>query len=297
MPLIEHTLEGTRNKVDIAIQRIRTFEPISNGLFDTPYYVAYSGGKDSDVIRILCELAGVKHDLVHNHTTVDAPETVRYIRGIVKPENINYPKESMWQLIVRKRFPPTRIARYCCEVLKEGGGKNRFVITGVRWSESTQRKSRGHVEIQHKDKTKRVILNADNDEARRMFENCQTKGKRILNPIIDWTDADVWEFLELHGCKSNPLYQEGFRRIGCVGCPMARKAGMMREFERWPKYRDNYLRAFARMITARESAGLTVKNWETPEKVMEFWLDDSRQKKQIPGQELFEGWGPERNDE
>ena len=58
-----------QSKVEKAIMRLKAFEPPDG------YYVAYSGGKDSDVIRILAQLAGVKHELVHNLTTVDAPET------------------------------------------------------------------------------------------------------------------------------------------------------------------------------------------------------------------------------
>ena len=82
MPLIENTLDGRRDKVKTAIERIKAFCPVSNGYMDEPYYAAYSGGKDSDALRILFEIAGAPHDLVHNHTTVDAPETVRYVRAI-----------------------------------------------------------------------------------------------------------------------------------------------------------------------------------------------------------------------
>ena len=88
-----------------AIQYLKTFEPETE-----PYYLCYSGGKDSDAIRILASLAGVKHDIVNNHTTVDAPETVRYIRSIPNVI-INYPEKTMWQLIVEKMMPPTSITR------------------------------------------------------------------------------------------------------------------------------------------------------------------------------------------
>lgn len=116
-----------------AIQYLKTFEPQTE-----PYYLCYSGGKDSDVIRILAGLAGVKHDIVNKHTTVDAPETVRYIRSIPNII-ITYPEKSMWQLIVHKGIPPTRLVRYCCAELKEKGGKGRLKITGVRKAESTSR--------------------------------------------------------------------------------------------------------------------------------------------------------------
>jgi phosphoadenosine phosphosulfate reductase len=131
-----------------AIEYLKVFEPESE-----PYYLCYSGGKDSDCIRILAELAGVKHDIVHNHTTVDAPETVRYIRSIPNII-IEYPKITMWELIVKKKFPPTRLARYCCQELKERGGQGRVKVTGVRWAESSSRKENGgFVKIIGKPKT------------------------------------------------------------------------------------------------------------------------------------------------
>ena len=146
-----------REKEQRAIQYLRTFEPESE-----PYYLCYSGGKDSDCIRILAELAGVKYDLEHNLTTVDAPETVYYVRSI-PGVHINYPEMSMWQLIVKKKMPPTRLARYCCEELKERGGKGRMKVTGVRWAESASRKENGgFVKIIGKPKTVQKLAE-DND--------------------------------------------------------------------------------------------------------------------------------------
>lgn len=61
-----------------AIKALRAFEPCD----PKGYYLCYSGGKDSDCIRILAALAGVKYEIVHNLTTVDAPETVKYVKSI-----------------------------------------------------------------------------------------------------------------------------------------------------------------------------------------------------------------------
>jgi phosphoadenosine phosphosulfate reductase len=105
-----------------------------------PLYVCYSGGKDSDVIRILSEISGCRYELHHSITTVDAPETMEYVRSIVPRENLHAPERCMWKLIVDKQFPPTRIARYCCAELKEKGGAGRKKVTGVRWAESINRK-------------------------------------------------------------------------------------------------------------------------------------------------------------
>lgn len=170
-------------KVQKAIDRLKAFEPA-----DEPYYLCYSGGKDSDCIRILADLAGVKHDIVHNLTTVDAPETVRYIKSIPDVK-IEMPKYSMWQLIEKKKIPPTRLIRYCCDELKEKGGKGRVKVTGVRWAESVSRKQNGGVvkiigkpkttialaeelQVEYEPTAKGgLILNTDNDESREWLSN------------------------------------------------------------------------------------------------------------------------------
>jgi phosphoadenosine phosphosulfate reductase len=273
MALIELTLDGKTNKVDKAIKAIRAFDPISTGLFDSPYYVCYSGGKDSDALRILFELSGVKYDLVHNLTTADAPETVRYIRSI-PGIRISKPETTMWRLIAQRRCPPTLRSRYCCTELKERGGHGRFVSTGVRWDESPKRKRlRGLLEVQARSIRGKLTLGSDNDESRRMFETCAAKGKRVLNPIISWTTEDVWELLAAYGCESNPLYQCGYKRVGCVGCPCAALHRRIFDFERYPKYRDMYLRAFGRMLDAIRASGKETLSWADPESVMKWWLD------------------------
>lgn len=269
-----------------AIQYLRSFEPE-----EQPYYLCYSGGKDSDTIRILAQLAGVKHECEHNLTTVDAPETVRYVRETIGKENINYPKESMWQLIVRKRMPPTRTVRYCCEILKEHGGEGRLKITGVRWDESRNRKENaGIVRVIGKEKTMQkklkddevkfqstpmggVVLSTDNAKERRFVEYCYRTTNTTINPIVDWTDKDVWEFLRHYGCESNPLYQRGYNRIGCIGCPLAGGKQMKSEFTRYPKYKEAYIRAFDRMLEKRKADGLPTE-WIDGEHVMRWWVGD-----------------------
>ena len=282
MSLVEYTLTGKIDKVKIAVNRIKAYDPIKNGFMDTPFYTAYSGGKDGDTIRILCELAGVKYDLVHNHTTVDAPETVRYVRSFPNVQ-ISYPEITMWRLIVKKKMPPTRLIRYCCSELKERGGRDRFVMTGVRWEESTQRKSRSSLEILGGRKDNCIILNADNDESRRQFEMCTKQGKRVLNPIIDWTTAEVWEFLSHYGCESNPLYKCGYKRIGCIGCPMSSRQAA--EFERYPKYKQAYIRTFDRML--KENTDVDYR-WDSGEDVFKWWITRRKAPKEIEGQIMID---------
>ena len=118
-------------------------------------------------------------------------------------------------------------------------------------------------------------MNEDNDENRRLAEYCYRTQKMLLNPIVDWTDEEVWEFLNdivkvPHCC----LYDEGFKRIGCIGCPMAGAEGQKRGFERYPKFRALYVRAFDRMIKKRKTNGLP-KEWKDGEEVMRWWLNDN----------------------
>lgn len=286
-----------KEKETRAIQYLRSFEPE-----DEPYYLCYSGGKDSDVIRILASLAGVKHEIHHNLTTVDAPETVRYIKSV--PDIIiDRPPLTMWQLIVKKRMPPTRLVRYCCEHLKERGGQGRLKITGVRWAESQNRKNNlGIVNVIGKSKTVKktadaisadvstnhkgdLILNTDNSENRRFVEHCYRTASTMVNPIVDWEDAEVWEFLHYYGCRSNPLYECGYKRIGCIGCPMAGPTGMKRAFARYPKYRQMYVHAFDRMLKAREERGLPTV-WNSGEEVMTWWLGDDPNQLRLDGYDI-----------
>ena len=269
-----------------AIQYLKAFEPKNE-----PYYLCYSGGKDSDVIRILAALAGVKHDIVNSHTTVDAPETVRYIRSIPGVK-IEMPKETMWQLIVRKGLPPTRLMRYCCSELKEHGGKGRVKITGVRKEESYARSVNSElVQVIGKPKTTAklaedagvdfsinprggIVLNDDNDESRRFVERCYRTTSTMINPIIDWTTSDVWEFLHHYGCEGNPLYQCGFSRVGCVGCPLGGYKHMKKEFALYPKYKENYIRTFDRMLAKRIEDGKPQLSWGSGKDVFTWWVGD-----------------------
>lgn len=274
-----------------ALEILRTFEG------GEPYQLGYSGGKDSDVVFHLAKKSGVKFQAVHNHTTVDAPETVRYVRskrGVV----VLYPPMSMWELIVKHKTPPTRRMRYCCEELKEYSGAGKKVITGVRKSESrNRRQNQGFVTLIKPDRTARkltddelflsndkggiVVMNYDNSEVHRMVESCYRTSKTLVNPILEWDDEYLWWYIQKEQIEINPLYREGFQRIGCIGCPMAGKK-RWREFARYPKYKDAYIRTFAKMLEYRKACGnKEVAGWKTPESVFQWWMEDQCMEGQI----------------
>lgn len=291
------------DKVDIAVKRLREAAEMSQALYDKPLLVTYSGGKDSDTVLRLAQIAKIPFEVQHSHTTADAPETVYHVRDKfrelelagIKCE-IDYhtqpdgTRTTMWNLIPRKLIPPTRLVRYCCAELKEGGGKDRMITTGIRWCESAARKSRGALEIIFKRKEKSVFLNNDNDEDRRLFETCTMKGKRVANPIIDWETSDVMDFLTGEKVKLCSLYSEGWKRVGCIGCPMAGKQRYA-EFARYPTYKKAYIRAFDKMMEMRRLRGMPrgVEIDETGVDVFHWWMEDGV----LPGQTVLPGFEDE----
>ncbi len=279
-----------------AIERLKMASDMSLRLYKQPLVITYSGGKDSDVLLHLAGAAGIPYEVLHSLTTADAPETVWHVRDTFRrlelagvPCDIDKHKQpdgtymTMWQLIPLKLMPPTRLVRYCCSELKEDGGKGRWIATGVRWAESAKRKQRGVMETIQRDKAKRLVLMDDNDESRMLMENCQLKGTRTVNPIIDWKDSDVLDYCSEEKITMNPLYSCGWKRVGCVGCPMAGKHRNT-QFARYPKIKAAYIRAFDRMLGERQKRGLPC-DWQTGADVMHWWMEDGV----LPGQMFFDG--------
>lgn len=280
-----------------AIERLKMASDMSLRLYKQPLVITYSGGKDSDVLLHLAGAAGIPYEVLHSLTTADAPETVWHVRDTFRRLELAGVKctidthkrqdgtnVTMWNLIPRKLMPPTRWMRYCCAELKEGGGRGRFIATGVRWAESAKRKNRGILETMHSNKEKKIVLMNDNDEKRMLFETCQLKAKRTVNPIVDWEDKDVLDYCTEQKVTMNPLYACGWKRVGCIGCPLASKAARNEEFARYPKVRAAYIRAFERMILERWKRNLAT-TWLTGNDVFHTWMEDGV----LPGQMVLEG--------
>lgn len=288
------------DKEQKAIARLKEAALMSETYYQKPLIVTTSGGKDSDVCIDLALAAGIDFEVQHNHTTADAPETVYHVRDTFRRLedkgikcSVNWPTYkgapvTMWSLIPQKLMPPTRLVRYCCSILKEGGGKGRMITTGVRWAESASRRNkRGIYESMPHDISKKIIINNDNDDARLLFESCKLQAKRVCNPIVDWSDRDVWDYIESEKIPVNPLYRCGFQRVGCIGCPMAGRRMRYFEFGRCPTYQRAYIRAFDRMLEERAARGKVDGTWRsgtTGRDIFHWWMEDGV----LPGQVGFE---------
>jgi phosphoadenosine phosphosulfate reductase len=251
-------------------------------------YVAYSGGKDSECVAELTikEVGPDGVEINYNATGIDPPEVVKHIkmRFAAWEEHgiecrFNKPKARMHDLIVAKG-PPIRTSRYCCEVYKEGSSIGRVGITGVRWAESPRRKAKHDVmTVMSKNEKMRAMYSDDNDIRRRIMEPCPTKASITVNPIVDWTNTDVWTYIRGNGIPYCTLYDEGWTRLGCIGCPMADKA-RRRDFAKWPHMERYYRKALAAWIEARPDV-MPRYGWVDAEDVWHWWMQDGHVRGQI----------------
>lgn len=286
-------------KVKTSIQRLKDFEPPEG------YYLAFAGGKDSTVCKALCDMAGVKYDAHYNVTSVDPPELVRFVKSFPDvspdiPHDKNGKPISMWTLIKKNHAFPTQIMRFCCKDLKESQAPDRTVVTGVRWEESTARKrNRGIVNVSaskynydnfksygfaESPKGDLVLMN-DSTDGRSIAEHCFQQNKTLVNPIVDWTGADVWSFIRGNGIKYCGLYDCGYHRLGCIGCPMGSLKQREKQLSDYPKYKEMYL-CCAEYIIAwmRDNRPGEPMARYTPKDYLNWWLRNGV----LPGQITFD---------
>jgi len=238
MGLTQLNFEGL-NMIEVATMRLKEFEPPEG------YYLAFSGGKDSVVIKDLAFKADVEFDCHYSQGGIDPPELFKFIREYHPDTIIDRPKMSIWKGI-QIHGMPRRQSRWCCELIKEQHGSGRRVITGIRWQESPRRAERQMVEVCKTDKT-----------------------KVFVHPIIDWTTKEVWEYINDEEVPYCSLYDDGFKRLGCILCPMGTPRQTQFELKRFPKFADAWKRACYR-YWGKQGEG--VQRWSTPEAFWQWWL-------------------------
>ena len=291
-------------KIEESKRALRLAADMSKTYYNAPLIICYSGGKDSSVLLHLAEscLANDEFMVQNSHTTVDAPETVYFIRDEFKRLNqkgieteILYAKDkdgnhiTMWNLIPQKLMPPTMVVRYCCQVLKEQSTPNRLACLGVRAAESRKRQGRDVFGIRGENYREATFFSLDHaEEVHResqeindpawdctLIKLMKEHGSTLVNPIYTWSDCDVWEYIRLCNIKVNPLYAEGKQRIGCILCPMASYTTKQKEMARWPQYRQAYIKAFEKMLEVRKERGLQ-NEWKNGEEVFYWWIQQGK---------------------
>lgn len=245
-----------KEKIENAIGLLKIHQEEALRLSPNGYYLAYSGGKDSDVILELARMANVKYLPVYSVVTIDPPELVRYIKKTHPQVLFNRPKMAMLTMLWKKGpscGPPTRFTRWCCSEYKESGGDGLFKILGVRAAESPRRKKMW----------KQVVVN-------------KNKGM-IVCPIVYWSDKDIWNFHRLRNIPHCELYDEGFKRLGCIGCPMVYK-WRTESFKRWPKYEQAWKRSIIKFwelwhnVPKRDGGNRYIKDFESGEELYNWWV-------------------------
>ena len=250
---------------DTAIKLLKEFEPVA--LARCPehgYIVGYSGGKDSDCLVDLFIKSGVKFKVIHNHTTLDIPDTVYYVRRKFKEWSaqgieceIFMPKKSFWQICEEKAMLPFRKFRFCCAELKENNPYKGAVYSfGVRKSESASRANhRDSIETRNrKDYSDIQRFHFDKGEEVRQMETCYTNNYFIVNPMAYWSNDVRDKYIAKYNIEVNPIYEKyGLKRCGCVMCPMASDKERQKEAELFPKYALNFRLLCDRIIAKRQA--------------------------------------------
>lgn len=255
------------NKVEYSIDLIRRGEKLALALNPQDgYFVGFSGGKDSQALLQLVKMAGVRYKAYYSVTTNDPPDNVYFIRQHYPEVEFLHPKENFFRL-VEKRGLPTMYRRFCCEVLKEGGGVGCVVLTGVRAEESRKRAAYDEIQVfshrkEHSEHTHTRTIEEIEENEHRCIKG---KDKLMIYPLLRWTESDVWQFLHEQGLPTNPCYKHT-GRVGCMFCPFSTKKQIDFYETQNPKYKERLLHSLAVFWTRCNEHEL-----ESPEQFYEWW--------------------------
>lgn len=271
-------------KIDYSINLLRKFVPLALRYDPTDgFFLAFSGGKDSQALYHVAQLAGVPFKAHFSPTSVDPPQLIRFIRTQYKDVQWQKLKRSIYQVAVDKNILPTMRVRWCCQEFKENAGAGKVTLIGVRHEESARRAKRNEVEVSNRtfsgdydtfmqwseEQIKKKYKNVNHDQFSIDKEHevkcINGKDSILVSPIIDWTARDVWDFLngmEIPHCE---LYDMGYTRIGCILCPMSSRKSKIRDMQLFPHVKEKWIKAImeirrggtTRTISARRRCGVT----------------------------------------
>jgi len=111
-------------------------------------------------------------------------------------------------------YDSVEMRKECCRIrkvepLKRALAGNKAWVTGQRRAQST---TRAELAVQ------------ENDEAH---------GLTKFNPLADWSEEDVWNYIRANKVPYNPLHDKGYPSIGCEPCTRAIQPGEDVRAGRW----------------------------------------------------------------
>ena len=260
-----------RKKIQHSVELIRKAEKIAlmydsdNGYFNT-----FSGGKDSQALFHIVKMSGVKFKTYMSLTSVDPGDVIRFVKTEYPSVIRHKPEMSIFQRAIERTILPTMRVRWCCADFKESAGAGKVTLIGIRAEESARRARRHEVEVSNKKfsgnldefenwskseigrKQKKMKRKLNEDEFSVKTDNevrcINGKDSILISPIFDWTEKDVWYFLnniiKAPHCK---LYDEGYKRLGCILCPMSQPKQKRMEIERFPHVKRNWIEAIKKI--------------------------------------------------
>ena len=254
-------------KIDKTLEILKKGEGLALSLNpELGYNVAFSGGKDSQVMYALVKMAGVKHHAQYSVCGIDSPTNIYFIRENYPEVEFMHPKEKFIAL-VRKKGLPTMQRRFCCERTKEWLGKGEVVLTGVRAEESRRRAAYAQIQVisrrrEHQGKDK----GRSEEWLQQVEHNCIKGQDRVMiHPILNWTENEVWEFIKTRGLPVNPCYANA-GRVGCMFCPFASRAQIEMYEKLFPKFKKAVINAVGRYWKTQNEHYLS-----SPSEYYEWW--------------------------
>lgn len=249
--------DGLKYRIEKSIALLRKAEKIAK-MYDPEngFFLAFSGGKDSQALYHIAKLAGVAFKAHFNPTSVDPPQVIRFIRRQYPDVEFAKLTKSMYTRAIEKKCPPTRRVRWCCDEYKEATGAGKVTLIGIRHAESINRSKRNEVALSSRkfdgDWSEFEDWRDELNDGKETEVHCiKGKDSLLVSPIIEWTDRDVWEFLndvvKVPHCELyDPPYNQ--HRIGCVLCPMASRKQHLIEERMFPHVKKKWIETFQTLI-------------------------------------------------
>ena len=275
-----------QDKIEYSINLLRKSEKMALKMDpENGFYLAFSGGKDSQALYHIAKMAGVRFKAHMNLTSIDPPEVIRFVKKFYPDVELIKPKMSIYDMALKKHMLPTRVMRWCCAEYKEMSGGGKVTLIGIRNSESARRAKRKEVSTEIKRKRTEESFDQWSKHEEKMVACVGGKDKILISPIINWTERDVWEFLNSNNIPHCSLYDEGYKRIGCILCPMSNRKQKIKDCKRFPHVQHKWIQTIQKLIDAGyinhnfQEAEFGFKWWISEKSFDEFYADEVLQMK------------------